>query len=168
MRKPLALYTELARTNVAVVCTGAKYVLDIGRTLEYLETKGVPVIGYRTDMLPAFYTRSSGFKVEHRADSPEEIAALIRTKWNMGLDGGLVIANPIPEEHALSNKEIDAVIDKAIADMDRDGVTGKDTTPYLLARIADETGGRSLEANIQLVLNNARLAADIAAATSRA
>ena len=155
---------ELARTNVAVVCAGIKSVLDIGRTLEYLETRGVPVIGYRTDELPAFYTRSSGYPVDHRADAAAEVAEIIRTKWNMRLDGGLVIANPIPEEHALHNEEVDAVIESAIDEMNRRGITGKDTTPFLLARIASETGGRSLDSNIELVLNNARLAAEVAAA----
>jgi len=154
---------ELAQTDVAVVCSGVKSVLDIGRTLEYLETKGVPVIGYKTDTLPAFYTRSSGFPVDYRVDSAEEIAAAINAKRDLGLKGGMVIANPIPEEHAMDNAEIDSVIEKAIVDMVRERVTGKDTTPYLLARIAERTGGRSLEANIQLVLNNARLAAEIAA-----
>lgn len=155
---------ELARSNVAVVCAGIKSVLDIGRSLEYLETRGVPVVGYRTDELPAFYTRSSGFGVDHRADSAAEIAEIVRTKWYMGLAGGLVIANPIPEDHALHNEEIDRVIDQAIEAMNRSAITGKDTTPFLLARIAEETGGRSLDANIALVLNNARLAAEIAAA----
>lgn len=155
---------ELAQTDVAVVCSGVKSVLDIGRTLEYLETKGVPVIGYKTDTLPAFYTRSSGFPVNYRVDSAAEIAAAMNAKRDLGLKGGMVIANPIPEEHAMDNAEIDSVIEKAIVDMVRERVTGKDTTPYLLARIAERTGGRSLEANIQLVLNNARLAAEIAAA----
>ena len=154
---------ELAQTDVAVVCSGVKSVLDIGRTLEYLETKGVPVIGYQTDTLPAFYTRSSGFSVDYRVDSAAEIAAAINAKRDLGLKGGMVIANPIPEEHAMDNAEIDSVIEKAIVDMLRERVTGKDTTPYLLARIAERTGGRSLEANIQLVLNNAQLAARIAA-----
>ena len=153
---------ELAYSGVAVVCAGIKSVLDIGKTLEYLETKGVPVIGYRTDTLPAFYCRTSDYPVDYRMDSAAEIAALIRTKWDMGLDGGIVIANPIPADYALHNEEIDAIIENAIADMNRDGITGKEATPYLLARIAEATGGRSLEANIQLVLNNARLAAEIA------
>ena len=155
---------ELARSSVAVVCAGIKSVLDIGRTLEYLETKGVPVIGYQTDTLPAFYCRESEYPVDYRMDSADEIAALLRAKWDMGLDGGLVVANPIPADHALHNEELDAIIDVAIADMKREGITGKDTTPFLLAQIADATGGRSLDANIQLVLNNARLAAAIAIA----
>ena len=153
---------ELARTNVAVVCAGIKSVLDIGRTLEYLETAGVPVVGYQTDTLPAFYSRSSGFPVDYRVDSAAEAAVAINTKWAMGLQGGLVIAVPIPEEHALDRDEIDGVINDAIAEMQRQGITGKDTTPFLLASIAERTGGRSLEANIQLVINNARVAAKIA------
>ena len=155
---------ELARTDVAVVCAGIKSVLDIGRTLEYLETRGVPVIGYRCDDLPAFYTRASGFRVDRRTDSADEIASLLRTKWSLGLDGGVVVANPVPEEQALHNDEIDAVIDSALVEMNRKGVTGKDTTPFLLARIAEMTGGASLDANIALVTNNARLAGAIAAA----
>ena len=153
---------ELARTDVAVVCAGIKSVLDIGRTLEYLETAGVPVVGYQTDMLPAFYSRNSGFPVDYRVDSAAEAAVAMNTKWAMGLQGGLVIAVPIPEEHALDRDEIDRVINEAIAEMQRQGITGKDTTPFLLASIAERTGGRSLAANIQLVINNARVAAKIA------
>lgn len=154
---------ELARTNVAVVCAGIKSVLDIGRTLEYLETKGVPVVGYQTDTLPAFYTRSSSFAVDYRADGVAEIADVLQTKWGLGLDGGMVVANPIPEEHALENDEIDTVIAEAIAELTLNGIKGKDVTPFLLAKIAEFTGGKSLTANIELVLNNARLAAAIAA-----
>jgi pseudouridine-5'-phosphate glycosidase len=157
---------ELARTNVAVVCAGIKSVLDIGRTLEYLETKGVPVIAYGTDSLPAFYVPSSGFRAEYRADSPAEVATAMKIKWDMGLDGGLVITVPIPDEHALNKDEIDTVIDDAGAEMHRHGITGKDTTPFLLASIAERTGGRSLEANIQLVINNARFASALAVAFS--
>jgi pseudouridine-5'-phosphate glycosidase len=153
---------ELARTDVAVVCAGIKSVLDIGRTLEYLETAGVPVVGYQTDMLPAFYSRNSGFPVDYRVDSAAEAAVAMNTKWAMGLQGGLIIAVPIAEEHALDRDEIDGVINEAIAEMRRQGITGKETTPFLLARIAERTGGRSLEANIQLVINNARVAANIA------
>ena len=153
---------ELARSNVAVVCAGIKSVLDIGRTLEYLETAGVPVVGYQTDTLPAFYSRSSGFPVDYRVDSAAEAAVAMNTKWAMGLQGGLVVAVPIPEEHALDHDEIDGVISDAIEEMQRQGITGKDTTPFLLASIAERTGGRSLEANIQLVINNARVAAKIA------
>ena len=155
---------ELARSNVAVVCAGIKSVLDIGRTLEYLETKGVPVVGYQTDTLPAFYSRSSGFAVDYRVDSAADVATAMNIKWQMGLNGGMVVAVPIPEEHALASDEIDAVIEDALQEMQRQGITGKDTTPFLLASIAERTGGRSLEANIQLVLNNARVAAEIAVA----
>jgi pseudouridine-5'-phosphate glycosidase len=155
---------ELARTDVAVVCAGVKSVLDIGRTLEYLETKGVAVVGYRTDCLPAFYTPSSRFPVDFRAETPAEIAAVLNAKRQMGLSGGTVVANPIPPEHALADDEISGVIDDAIAEMERRGITGKDTTPFLLAKIAERTEGRSLAANIELVVNNARLAAEIAAA----
>ena len=155
---------ELARTDVAVVCAGVKSVLDIGRTLEYLETKGVPVVGYRTDSVPAFYTRSSGFAVDYRVETAAEIAAAMDAKRDMGLSGGLVVANPIPAGHALEDDEINVVIDAAIGEMQRLGITGKDTTPFLLAKIAERTAGRSLAANIELVLNNARLAAEIAAA----
>ena len=153
---------ELARSNVAVVCAGIKSVLDIGRTLEYLETKGVPVAGFQTDTLPAFYTRESGFPVDFRVESAAEVAAAIAAKRKMGLDGGMVVAVPIPDEHALESDEIDSVIEEALAEMTRLGITGKETTPFLLGRIAENTGGRSLEANIQLVINNARVAAEIA------
>lgn len=155
---------ELARTAVAVVCSGVKSVLDIGRTLEYLETQGVPVVGYGTDRLPAFFTPSSGFPVDYRADTPADVAAALRTKQQLGLSGGVVIANPIPPEHALDGDEIDAVIADAIKEMEQLGITGKDTTPFLLGKIAERTEGRSLRANIELVVNNARLAAEIAGA----
>lgn len=155
---------ELARTDVAVVCAGVKSVLDIGRTLEYLETKGVPVVGFRIDSLPAFYTVSSGFPVDYRVDTAAEVAAALNVKRATGLSGGMVVANPIPVEHALDDDEISVVIDEAIREMGRLGITGKDTTPFLLARIAERTDGRSLAANIELVVNNARLAAEIATA----
>jgi pseudouridine-5'-phosphate glycosidase len=155
---------ELAHTNVAVVCAGIKSVLDIGCTLEYLETHGVPVIGYKTDTLPAFYARESDFGVDYRADTPADVAGAMRSKWEMGLDGGMVVAVPIPYEHALDRNEIDAFIDEAIKEMQQRNITGKETTPFLLARIAERTEGRSLDANIQLVINNARIAAAIAAA----
>jgi pseudouridine-5'-phosphate glycosidase len=155
---------ELARTDVAVVCAGVKSVLDIARTLEYLETKGVAVVGFRTDCLPAFYTASSQFPVDYRAETPADIAAALNAKRDMGLSGGMVVANPIPSTHALDDQEIDGVIEEAIADMGRRGITGKDTTPFLLAKVAERTGGRSLQANIELVVNNARLAAEIATA----
>lgn len=153
---------ELANTNVAVVCAGVKSILDIGRTLEYLETKGVPVIGYQTDNLPAFYSRDSGFPVDYRVDTAEEIAAAIKAKWAMKLNGGLLIGVPLPEEHAMPNEEIDSVIVDAIAEMQQQGISGKETTPYLLGSIVERTGGKSLDTNIQLILNNARVAAKIA------
>lgn len=153
---------ELARTSVAVVCAGVKSILDIGRTLEYLETRGVPVAGFQTDTLPAFYARESGFPVDYRVDSAADVAAALAVKWKSGLKGGVVIAVPIPEEHAIDGDEIDRAIDEALAEMQRLHITGKETTPYLLARIARQTGGRSLEANIQLVVNNARVASEIA------
>ncbi len=158
---------ELARTNVAVVCAGIKSVLDIGRSLEYLETKGVPVAGFQTDTLPAFYTRDSGYPVDYRVDSAAEVAVAIAAKRDMKLDGGMVIAVPIPEEHALDPDEIDAVIEDALAEMGRLGITGKETTPFLLGRIAEKTGGKSLDANIQLVINNARVATEIAVELAR-
>jgi len=158
---------ELAQTNVAVVCAGVKSVLDIGRTLEYLETRGVPVVGFQTDVLPAFFTRESDFAVDYRVDTAEKAAAAMKTKWDLQVQGGMVIANPIREEHALDPKEIDCVIDDAITEMNQKGIAGKDTTPFLLARIAERTAGKSLDANIQLVLNNAALAAKIAVAFAR-
>jgi len=153
---------ELSETDVAVVCAGVKSILDIGLTLEYLETMGVPVVGYGTSEMPAFYTRGSGFSVNYRLDTPAEIAAAMGAKWDLSLCGGLVIANPIPERHAMDNATIDAVIETALADMTEKGISGKDATPYLLNRIAAVTGGASLAANIELVLSNAALAAEIA------
>ena len=154
---------ELAMTPVMVICAGAKSILDLGLTLEYLETKGVPVIGYGTEELPAFYTRKSGFRVDYRIDSPEELAAAFRAKLEMGLQGGMLVTNPIPEEYSMDPERINAAIDQAIKECNDQGVRGKDTTPFLLARVKDLTGGDSLASNIQLVLNNARLAARTAA-----
>ena len=154
---------ELAMTPVMVICAGAKSILDLGLTLEYLETKGVPVIGYGTDELPAFYTRRSGFKVDYRIDTAQELAAAFRAKLDMGLGGGMLVTNPIPEEYSMDPDRINAAIDQAIAECNEKGIKGKDTTPFLLARIKDITGGDSLDSNIQLVLNNARLAARTAA-----
>jgi pseudouridine-5'-phosphate glycosidase len=154
---------ELGRTPVMVVCAGAKAILDLGLTLEYLETKGVPVIGYGTEELPAFYTRTSGFKVDYRIDTPEELAAAFRAQQEMGLGGGMLVTNPIPEEYSMDPVRINAAIDQAVADSRRLGIHGKETTPYLLTRVKELTGGDSLAANIQLVLNNARLAARTAA-----
>ena len=155
---------ELARTPVAVVCAGAKSILDLGLTLEYLETKGVPVLGYRTKELPAFYTPHSGFSVDYRADSPEELAAFIRAQRELDYPGGMLITNPIPDEYAMPADVINAAIDQALAEAKEQGVKGKATTPFLLARVCELTGGESLASNIQLVLNNVRLAAKIAAA----
>ena len=157
---------ELSRTPVLVVCAGAKAILDLGLTLEYLETKGVPVIGYGTEELPAFYTRTSGFKVDYRLDTPEEIAAAFRAQQEMGLGGGMLVTNPIPEAYSMDPARINAAIDEAVADAQRLGIHGKETTPYLLARVKELTDGDSLSANIQLVLNNARLASRIARALS--
>ncbi len=136
--------------------------LDIGRTLQYLETKGVPVAGFQTDTLPAFYSCNSDFKVDYRIESAAGAAAAITAKRNMGLAGGMVIAVPIPQQHTIDDDHTSAVIDEALAKMHAQGVTGKDTMPFLLARIAEKTGGRSLQANIELVLNNADVAAQIA------
>lgn len=153
---------ELARTPVLVVCAGAKAILDLPRTMEYLETKGVNVIGYGTDELPAFYTRRSGLGVNLRSDSPEEIAAIWKAQKALGIGGGLLVANPVPEESSMDPVLIDREIGRAIADMEARGVRGKETTPFLLERIQQLTGGESLKANIELVLNNARLASRIA------
>ena len=155
---------ELAHTSVAVVCAGAKQILDIGRTLEYLETMGVPVLGMGTDEFPAFYCRRSGHKLDYAVSGPAEAAAILRAKWEMGLAGGVLIANPIPEEYGLDFDEMEGVIQKALAAADEAGVHGKDITPFLLAKVKDLTGGESLASNIQLALNNARCAAQIAAA----
>jgi pseudouridylate synthase len=155
---------ELAQTNVAVICAGAKSILDLGLTLEYLETKGVPVLGYQTEELPAFYCRKSGFPVDYRVDTPEEIAAAIHVKELAGLKGGMLIANPIPEAYAMPEKEMDDCIRHAIDDANAAGIKGKKLTPFLLDRIKTLTEGKSLEANIKLVLNNAKLGAQIAVA----
>ncbi len=154
---------ELAQTPVAVVCAGAKSILDLGLTLEYLETKGVPVIGYGTKELPAFYTRSSGFSVDYRMDSPQEIADAIAAQRALGFPGGMLITNPIEERYSMDKDRIDAAINQALREAAEQGIKGKATTPFLLARIKDLTGGDSLASNIQLVLNNVRLASKIAA-----
>ena len=150
---------ELAEMPVMVICAGAKSILDLGLTLEYLETKGVPVIGYQTEELPAFYTRHSGFKVDYRIDTPKELAEAFKAKIEMGLRGGMLVTNPLPEEYSMDKAVIDKAIDEAIEEANKQGIHGKQTTPFLLAKIKDLTGGDSLAANIQLVLNNARLAA---------
>ena len=154
---------ELAQTPVMVICAGAKSILDLGLTLEYLETKGVPVIGYQTEELPAFYTRTSGFKVDYRMDTPKEIADAFRVKLDMGLVGGMLVTNPIPEEYSMDPEYINKNIADAIAECDRLGIKGKETTPFLLDKIQKLTGGDSLKSNIQLVFNNARLGAAVAA-----
>jgi pseudouridine-5'-phosphate glycosidase len=158
---------ELARTSVAVVCAGAKAVLDLRLTLEYLETHGVPVIGYGTDHLPAFWSRDSGLRVDMRADTPGEVARLMHAKWSLGLAGGIVIANPIPGRFELPRERIERAIDEAIAEAAAQGITGKAVTPFLLGRINASTGGDSLEANVALVRNNAAVAAQIATAYAR-
>ena len=154
---------ELARTPVLVVCAGAKSILDLGLTLEYLETKGVPVIGYGTEELPAFYTRKSGFGVDYRLDTPEEVAAAFRAKLEMDLGGGMLVTNPIPEQYSMDPDVINKAIDEAVAEANALGIKGKQTTPFLLAKIKDITGGDSLASNIRLVYNNAALAAQVAA-----
>ena len=153
---------ELAQTPVMVVCAGAKSILDLGLTLEYLETKGVPVIGYGTEELPAFYTRKSGFGVDYRLDTPDEIAAAFDAKRDMGLKGGMLVTNPIPEEYSMDPDVINKAIDEAIAEANAQGIKGKQTTPFLLAKVKDITGGDSLASNIRLVYNNAALAAQVA------
>ena len=155
---------ELARTPVAVVCAGAKAILDLPLTLEYLETHGVPVIGWRTDRLPAFYTRDSGLPLVQRADDVAEIAASMRVQWGLGYPGGLVVANPIPAEFEMPRDVITQAIAAALAEADAQGIASKAITPFLLDRVATLTGGDSLASNIQLVLNNARLAARLAEA----
>lgn len=152
---------ELAQTPVAVVCAGAKSILDLRLTLEYLETHGVPVVGYQTDTLPAFFTRDSEFSVDYRLNSPLEIARVLHAKWSMGLKGGMVIANPIPDAFAMPRALIDGAIEQALQEASAQGIGGKESTPFLLARVCELTGGDSLAANIQLVLNNARLAAAV-------
>ncbi len=158
---------ELANTPVMVVCAGAKSILDLGLTLEYLETHGVPVIGYGTKELPAFYTRRSGFPVDYELDTPEELAKAFRVQRELGLKGGILVTNPIPEEYAMDFDVINSAIDEAIADSVRDGIKGKATTPYLLAKVKELTCGDSLDSNIQLVYNNAKVAARTAVALSR-
>lgn len=155
---------ELARTNVAVVCAGAKAILDLPKTLEYLETRGVPVLGYATDEFPAFYARTCGLTVTHRCDTAEDVARIMRAKWTLGLDGGVVVGNPIPETAALDTAIVETAIAQALADADHAGIVGKALTPFLLARLEDLTGGQSLAANRALVIDNADVAARIAVA----
>ena len=155
---------ELAKTPVAVVCAGVKSILDLGLTLEYLETRGVPVVGYQTDVLPAFYTNESKHAVPLRADNPEALARMITAQRQLDYPGGMLIANPIPAQHAMPAEAIERTIQQALADAEQANIRGKDTTPYLLARIVELTQGASLKSNIQLVLNNVALAAQVAAA----
>jgi len=155
---------ELAMTDVCVVCAGAKSVLDLPKTLEYLETRGVPVLGYGTGEFPAFYARSSGLPVVRRCDTPEEVARILRAKWRLGLAGGVVLANPIPAADALDAAEMEGIIAQALREADAGGVAGKAVTPFLLRRIKELTGGRSLNANIALIRDNARVAAEVAVA----
>ncbi len=153
---------ELGRTNVTVICAGAKAILDLPKTLEVLETKGVPVLGFQTEELPAFYSRSSGLKVDYKIKDAAEAAEIVRAKRNFGLDGGVLITNPIPEEYAMDETEINKVIEEALVEMDERHIHGKECTPFLLAKIAEITEGKSLNANIKLVLNNAKVGTEIA------
>ncbi|WP_434293302.1 pseudouridine-5'-phosphate glycosidase [Clostridium botulinum] len=153
---------ELANTNVAVVCAGAKSILDIGLTLEYLETQGVPVVGFGTEELPAFYTRKSGFKVDYKVDTAKELAEALKAKWDLGLKGGMVVGNPIPEEYQMDYDTITKAINDAVKEAEEKGIKGKESTPFLLAKVKDITKGKSLEANIQLVYNNVAVASDLA------
>lgn len=153
---------ELAQTNVAVVCAGAKSILDLGLTLEYLETHGVPVIGYQTEAFPAFYCRTSGYNANFSVEGAADTAEFLRTKWALGLQGGVVIANPVPEQHAMDAGETEAMISEALRDAQANHITGKDVTPFLLDKIKELTGGKSLETNVALVKHNAEVGADIA------
>ena len=150
---------ELGQTPVMVVCAGAKSILDLGLTLEYLETKGVPVMGFGTDELPAFYTRKSGFGVHYRVDTPAELAAAFKAQRELGFNNGMLVTNPIPEQYAMDKAVIDAAIEQALKESVEQGIKGKETTPFLLARVSELTGGDSLDSNIQLVFNNAKVAA---------
>lgn len=153
---------ELANTNVAVVCAGIKAILDLELTLEYLETFGIPLLGYKTNELPAFYTRKSGFKVNFKMDSPKDIAHLLNTKWDLNLKGGVIIANPIPKDKALDFDLMTKAIDSALKEEKKLGIKGKESTPFLLGKVKELTKGLSLDSNIELVYNNAKLAAQIA------
>lgn len=158
---------ELAQTDVAVVCAGAKSILDIALTLEYLETNGVPVVGYQTDELPAFYTSKSGFGVDYRVDTPKELAQALKTKWDLKLKGGMIVANPIPEAYEMDPKVINDAILEAVKQQNKQGIKGKESTPFLLAKVKELTGGDSLDSNIQLVYNNAKVGAQIAVELSK-
>lgn len=158
---------ELASTNICVVCAGAKSILDLPKTIEYLETKRVEVIGYKTEVLPAFYTSKSDVLVNHKLDTPEEIAKLLYTKWSLNLKGGVLVTNPIPEEYSMDKEIIDKAINEALEEMDKLGIIGNQTTPYLLGKIKDLTHGSSLDSNIKLVFNNCKLASQIAVELSK-
>ncbi|MUK58480.1 pseudouridine-5-phosphate glycosidase, partial [Pseudomonas aeruginosa] len=158
---------ELSKTNVTVICAGAKSILDLPKTMEYLETKGVPVIGYQTNELPAFFTRESGVKLTSSVETPERLADIHLTKQQLNLEGGIVVANPIPYEHALSKAYIEAIINEAVVEAENQGIKGKDATPFLLGKIVEKTNGKSLAANIKLVENNAALGAKIAVAVNK-
>lgn len=153
---------ELGRTNVCVVCAGAKAILDLEKTLEYLETKGVLVLGYQTNKLPAFYTKTSPYDVNYRVDDPKEIAEVLKNKWDMEIDGGVLVTNPVPDEFSLDEDIMNKAISDALIEMDKLGITGKKVTPFLLSKIKDITKGESLKSNIKLVLNNCKLASLIA------
>jgi pseudouridine-5'-phosphate glycosidase len=155
---------QIAQSNVCVVCAGAKSILDIGFTLEYLETHGVPVLGYRTDEFPAFYTRKSGHPVDCRAESAEEVARMLRAKWDLGLRGGVLVGCPVPKQYAMDEALINDAIERALAEAKARHIRGKETTPFLLDKVLEATGGASLETNMRLVQNNCRVAAEIAAA----
>ena len=153
---------ELSKTKVAVICAGAKSILDLDKTLEYLETKGVPVVGYQTDELPAFFTRESGLKLNTRIDEVSTIAKLAEVQWDLGLETGIVVANPVPEEDQLETSFINGIIDKAVAKAEEEGIHGKDSTPFLLGEIVKQSEGKSLETNIKLVEHNAKIGTQIA------
>lgn len=153
---------ELAANDIMIVCAGCKSILDIGLTLEYLETKGVPVFGYQTDYMPAFFTRKSEFKVDYNIKNPKEAAEAAKAQWELGLQGGILLTNPIPESDSMDEEKINSAIEKALVEAEEKGIHGKETTPFLLSKVLEVTEGKSLEANIALVKNNARLGAEVA------
>lgn len=153
---------ELAANDIMIVCAGCKSILDIGLTLEYLETKGVPVFGYQTDYMPAFFTRKSEFKVDYNIKNPKEAAEAAKAQWELGLEGGILLTNPIPESDSMDEEKINTAIEKALVEAEEKGIHGKETTPFLLSKVLEVTEGKSLEANIALVKNNARLGAEVA------
>ena len=158
---------ELGKTNVTVICAGAKSILDLPKTMEYLETKGVPVIGYQTDELPAFFTRQSGIKLNSFSETPDDIAHICKVKNDLNIEGGVVIANPVPKEHELPKSYIDDIIEEAVKEAETQGISGKDSTPFLLSKIVEKSEGKSLNTNIKLVENNAVLGAKIAVAFNK-